>query len=184
MVRALHKRQGVELRSFPTLRPGNGVVQGSWFTHDAKRSAGPTDNAGTMIRQRRHQCGKRHAGIYQNVGGNFNAPPITNAQQVGTATLSFSACDKGTLGLHVQRRQRSQRQHRPDARRNGPRHSGARPVNRLAFSGNWLTLPPRGKASPSRSIADAGGVLCPAGEVPRQAPRASVGTPDSRAARR
>ena len=35
--------------------------------------------------------------IYQNTGGNFNAPPVTNAQAVGTATLSFDTCASGQL---------------------------------------------------------------------------------------
>ena len=35
--------------------------------------------------------------IYQNTGGNFNAPPITTPQPVGTATLSFDTCTSGQL---------------------------------------------------------------------------------------
>jgi len=35
--------------------------------------------------------------IYQNTGGIFNAPPITDAVPVGTATLRFDTCTTGTL---------------------------------------------------------------------------------------
>ena len=35
--------------------------------------------------------------IYQNTGGNFDAPPVTNAQAVGTATLRFDTCTSGQL---------------------------------------------------------------------------------------
>jgi hypothetical protein len=35
--------------------------------------------------------------IFQNTGGNFNAPPITNGVAVGTATLSFATCASGQL---------------------------------------------------------------------------------------
>jgi hypothetical protein len=32
-----------------------------------------------------------------NTGGNFNAPPVTNAQTVETATLRFDTCTSGQL---------------------------------------------------------------------------------------
>ena len=35
--------------------------------------------------------------IYQNVGGNFAAPPITQASPAGIATLSFSDCTNATF---------------------------------------------------------------------------------------
>ena len=35
--------------------------------------------------------------IFQNTGGNFDAPPITNARAVGTATLRFDTCSSGHL---------------------------------------------------------------------------------------
>ena len=39
--------------------------------------------------------------IYQNTGGNFNAPPITTAQPIGTATLSFDSCTSGELTYNL-----------------------------------------------------------------------------------
>jgi len=35
--------------------------------------------------------------IYQNVGGNFGTPPITQAVAVGTGTLSLNSCTDGTF---------------------------------------------------------------------------------------
>ena len=35
--------------------------------------------------------------IFQNVGGNFNATPVTQATQVGTGTLTFADCSNATL---------------------------------------------------------------------------------------
>ena len=35
--------------------------------------------------------------IYQNVDGNFNAPPITDAQVIGNAIMSFDSCTSGQM---------------------------------------------------------------------------------------
>jgi hypothetical protein len=35
--------------------------------------------------------------IYENTGGNFNAPPATTSHAVGNATLSFGTCANGLL---------------------------------------------------------------------------------------
>ena len=108
--------QGIEVEVFPNLAsPGTGVAQVSWFTYDASA-------AGGADRQRWYTMGGNVAtnaanatlSIYQNVGGNFNAPPMTNAQQAGTATLSFARATRAR-SLFVQRRQRSQREHRSHA---------------------------------------------------------------------
>jgi hypothetical protein len=39
--------------------------------------------------------------VYQNTGGNFDAPPITTAQAVGTAIVSFSSCESGQLSYSL-----------------------------------------------------------------------------------
>jgi hypothetical protein len=78
--------------------------------------------------------------IYENTGGNFNAPPITMAQAVGTATLSFDSCANGLLSYNFS----------DGSGRSGiiPLQrltqnvtcstTGARPTNSdFAFSGNW-----------------------------------------------
>ena len=132
--------QGVEVEVFPNLS-GNGAVQVSWFTYD------PTVVGGAE-RQRWYTAGGSVAAgaasaaltIYQNVGGNFNAPPITTAHAVGSATLGFTACNQGQLDY---------------AFSDGTGRSGSIPLTRLtqsvtcsttsarsvnadfAYSGNW-----------------------------------------------
>jgi hypothetical protein len=69
----------------------------SWFTFDTV--------AGGANRQRWYTLsgpvvtGQPTASltIYQNTGGNFNAPPVTNGVAVGTGTLSFDTCTSGQL---------------------------------------------------------------------------------------
>ena len=99
VVRTGDQRPGGRGReSFPTLRGRNGAVQVSWFTYDPSVVGGAE-------RQRWYTLGGNVAPgaasaaltIYQNVGGSFNAPPITAAQPVGSATLSFAACNQGKL---------------------------------------------------------------------------------------
>ena len=77
--------QGFEVEVFPDVSaPGTGVVQISWFTYD--------NVVGGPERQRWYTLsgpvtsGQPTAAltIFQNTGGNFNAPPITTAQPVGT----------------------------------------------------------------------------------------------------
>jgi hypothetical protein len=134
--------QGVEVEVFPNLAGvGTGVLQVSWFTYDHSAVGGAE-------RQRWYTLGGTVATgaasaaltIYQNVGGNFNAPPITAAHPVGSATLSFTACDQGKLDYTFS---------------DGTGRTGSIPLTRLtqnvtcsttsarpvnadfAFSGNW-----------------------------------------------
>jgi hypothetical protein len=90
--------QGFEVEVFPDVSaPGTGLVQISWFTYDTV--------AGGAERQRWYTLSGPVASgqptasltIYRNTGGNFNAPPITAAQPVGTATLTFGTCTSGQL---------------------------------------------------------------------------------------
>jgi len=91
--------QGIELEFYPNLvSAGTALVQGAWFTFDAS-------TVGGVERQRWYTfSGNAQSGspnvpvtIYRNVDGNFNALPVTQAVAVGTGTLAFAQCDKGTL---------------------------------------------------------------------------------------
>jgi len=133
--------QGFEIEVFPNMvAAGTGSVQVSWFTFDTV--------AGGANRQRWYTLsGSMVSGqptasltIYQNTGGNFNAPPITNGVQVGTATLSFDTCSSGQLSYNFT---------------DGSGRTGTIPLTRIAqnvtcsatsarptnadfaFSGNW-----------------------------------------------
>ena len=93
--------QGLEVEVYPDLSaPGTGLAFVSWFTYDT--------TVGGAERQRWYTLsgpvvsGRSNASltIYQNTGGNFNAPPITTSNAVGTATLSFDSCISGQLAYN------------------------------------------------------------------------------------
>jgi hypothetical protein len=91
--------QGMEIEVFPDLvAPGTGFLQGGWFTFDAVASGGADHGRWYTF------GGEARAGdsaavlpLYQNVGGNFNALPVTYAVQVGDVGLSFSDCTTAQL---------------------------------------------------------------------------------------
>ena len=91
--------QGIEIEVFPNfVAPGTALVSGAWFTYDVAP-------AGGVDRQRWYTFGGNgvsgQAGvpitIYQNVGGNFDAPPATAATAVGSGTLTFADCSNATF---------------------------------------------------------------------------------------
>ncbi|MCC7040376.1 MAG: intradiol ring-cleavage dioxygenase [Burkholderiales bacterium] len=90
--------QGLSLEIYPDMiAAGQGLLFGGWFTFDGS-AGGATQNrwytiGGPVV------SGQATAQlvIYRNVAGNFAAPPITTAAEVGTATFTASSCDSGTL---------------------------------------------------------------------------------------
>ena len=89
--------QGIEVEVFPNASSGTGSTFVSWFTYDTV--IGGAERQRWYTAQGPAVTGQPSAAltIYQNTGGNFNAPPVTNAQAVGTATLSFDTCSSGQL---------------------------------------------------------------------------------------
>ncbi len=89
--------QGIEVEIFPNPSSGTGSIFVSWFTYDTV--AGGADRQRWYTVQGPVATGQPNAAltIYQNTGGNFTAPPVTNAQAVGTATLSFDTCTSGQM---------------------------------------------------------------------------------------
>jgi hypothetical protein len=89
--------QGFEVEVFSDRSLGAGIAQVSWFTYDAV--AGGAEHQRWYTAQGPVVTGQPSSSltIFQNAGGNFNAPPITTAQAVGTATLSFDTCTSGQL---------------------------------------------------------------------------------------
>jgi hypothetical protein len=91
--------QGIEVEFYPDLvAPGTALVAGAWFTFDVA-PAGGSDRQRWYTFSGNGQSGQTSIPITisQNVGGNFDAPPITASMPVGTGTLAFSACDSGTF---------------------------------------------------------------------------------------
>ena len=91
--------QGIEVEVFANPSSGTGSAFVSWFTYDT--AAGGAERQRWYTAQGPVVTGQPNAAltIYQNTGGNFNAPPATNAQAVGTATLSFDTCSSGQLSF-------------------------------------------------------------------------------------
>ena len=89
--------QGIEVEVFANPASGTGSTFVSWFTYDT--AIGGADHQRWYTAQGPVVTGQPNAAltIYQNTGGNFNAPPVTNAQAVGNATLSFDTCSSGQL---------------------------------------------------------------------------------------
>ena len=89
--------QGFEVEVFANPSSGTGATFVSWFTYDTV--IGGAERQRWYTAQGPVVTGQPNAAltIYRNTGGNFNAPPVTNAQAVGTATLSFDTCSSGQL---------------------------------------------------------------------------------------
>jgi outer membrane protein assembly factor BamB len=95
---------------YPAYAPGQGLVidwiAGSrtlfapWFTYTA-----PVANTNDPAQQRWYSlqgtvaafATRAELAIYENSGGNFDAPPATNARRVGTASLELTSCGEATL---------------------------------------------------------------------------------------
>jgi hypothetical protein len=92
--------QGVEVEVFANPASGTGSTFVSWFTYDTV--IGGADHQRWYTAQGPVVTGQPSAAltIYQNTGGNFDAPPVTMAQVVGTATLSFDTCTSGQLAYN------------------------------------------------------------------------------------
>ena len=91
--------QGIELEVFPNLiAPGTADVVGAWFTFDYA-AVGGADRQRWYTFDGKGQTGQANVPItlYLNVGGNFNAPPITTSTVVGTGRLTFTSCIAGSL---------------------------------------------------------------------------------------
>jgi hypothetical protein len=89
--------QGVEVEVFPDALSGMGSTFVGWFTYDSV--IGGAERQRWYSAQGPMVTGQPSASltIYQNTGGNFNAPPVTNPQAVGTATMRFDTCSSGQL---------------------------------------------------------------------------------------
>jgi hypothetical protein len=89
--------QGIELEVFPSSTLSTGSMFVSWFTFDT--AAGGADHQRWYTASGSLVFGQPIVPltIDQNISGNFDAPPITNSQPVGTATLYFDTCTSGSF---------------------------------------------------------------------------------------
>jgi hypothetical protein len=90
--------QGFEVEVYPDLlSPGTGLAFVAWFTYDSVVGGAERQRWYTLSGPVVSEQPNASLTIYQNTGGNFNAPPITESVPVGTATLSFDSCVSGQL---------------------------------------------------------------------------------------
>lgn len=90
--------QGLQIAIFPDdTTPGAGSLFGAWYTYDV--TTGATDSQRWYSFDASIDADETSANvtIFQNTGGNFNAPPSTSAVMVGTGTLTFDSCTSGTF---------------------------------------------------------------------------------------
>jgi uncharacterized delta-60 repeat protein len=87
--------QGFEVEVYPDASgPGVGTMQVSWFTYDTNIDGG---HRWYTLSGSASNGQPATLTIYQNSIGKFNAPPITTAEAVGKASLSFDSCMSGLL---------------------------------------------------------------------------------------
>jgi hypothetical protein len=91
--------QGMELEFFPDLAaPDTALVQGAWFTFDVAPGGGADRQRWyTFTGNAARGATSVPVTIGQNVGGNFDAPPVTTLTVVGSGTLTLSDCNNGSL---------------------------------------------------------------------------------------
>ena len=83
--------QGIEIEVYQdAIAPGIGYLQGSWATFSIGWESGQRwYTVGGAV-----QTGQASATleVFENTGGNFNAPPATRGVPIGTVVLTFSDC--------------------------------------------------------------------------------------------
>lgn len=90
--------QGMQLTISPDdATPGVGTLFGTWYTFDTTAGDESTQRWYTIQAPITTSGESIDFPIYQNTGGNFDAPPATSAVQVGTGLLAFDSCTSGTF---------------------------------------------------------------------------------------
>jgi pseudomonalisin len=95
--------QGVELEIYPNLiAPGTGFLQGAWFTYDYKAVDGSASQRWYTF-SGNVQSGQSTATLtlYENTGGNFDAPPVTNAMPIGSVVFGASDCGHTSMTYNL-----------------------------------------------------------------------------------
>ena len=110
--------QGLSLEVYPDSDgTGRGTLFGGWFTFDGTAGDAASNRWYTVSGPVVSGQASASLAIHRNVGGNFDAPPVTSSTSVGTATFSATTCDTGVLTYVFS---------------DGSGRSGAIPLTRLA----------------------------------------------------
>lgn len=92
--------QGIELSVTPASSSSNGLLFGAWFTYDPAGTGNDPLNQYWFTLQSdlaTANSGRITMPILQILGGTLDGLPTRNSSQVGTATLTFSGCDRARL---------------------------------------------------------------------------------------
>lgn len=90
--------QGMQFTFSPDdTTPGVGTLFGTWYTYDTTAGDETSQRWYTIQAPLTTAAESVDFPIYQNTGGNFDAPPATTAVQVGTGSLAFDSCTSGTF---------------------------------------------------------------------------------------
>jgi hypothetical protein len=90
--------QGMQFTFSPDdTTPGVGTLFGTWYTFDTTAGDETAQRWYTVQAPLTTAAESIDFPIYQNTGGNFDAPPATTAVQVGTGSLAFDSCTSGTF---------------------------------------------------------------------------------------
>jgi hypothetical protein len=95
--------QGFEFVIDPGSNGGNASLFGAWFTYDTI-AGGPNSQRWFSLQATfPPDTTTANVTIYQNLGGNFDAPPATSAIEVGRGSLTFFSCDSAlfTYGFNA-----------------------------------------------------------------------------------
>jgi hypothetical protein len=90
--------QGLQFAISPDFAtPGAGSLFGAWYTFDATAGGTDTQRWYSLEAFIGGDATSADVTIYQNTGGNFQAPPTTSAIAVGSGTLEFPSCVAATF---------------------------------------------------------------------------------------
>lgn len=90
--------QGIQFTFSPDdVTPGVGTLFGTWYTFDTTAGDETTQRWYTIQVALTTSAESVDFPIYQNTGGNFDAPPVTTPVQVGTGSVAFDSCTSGTF---------------------------------------------------------------------------------------
>lgn len=78
---------------------GHGLMFGGWFTFDTTGSGGEDKQRWYTLQGAVDNSTSASLTIYSTQGGNFSAPPIVSAQQVGSASIVLIDCAHGSLSF-------------------------------------------------------------------------------------
>jgi hypothetical protein len=94
--------QGLEIELYPDLGgAGRGLLFGGWFTYSAYAEPYGGQRWYALEGGINSSDATTQLGIYAGRGGNFDAPPVIQATQVGSATLRFTDCNNGLLSYFL-----------------------------------------------------------------------------------